>query len=165
MKVGDIVKIKENYEFFVNSMKEYRGKQAKITRVSGESYKLDIDDGRWNWTDDMLESSKKYEVIVDGNTVTVKDDKGNTGIAKCSPEDKFNLSTGISLAIERLKWKPSLDEKYYTISFANKYNSVGIYTWANDSTDNTFYERGLIFRTEEEAEKAAKIMLDSIKEK
>ena len=99
MKVGDIVKIKENLKIFASGMKKYRGKQAKITHVTEKFYRLDIDDEKWAWTDDMLEpvSSKKYEVIVEGNTVTVKDSKGNEGIAKCSPEDEFNLSTGISL--------------------------------------------------------------------
>jgi hypothetical protein len=167
MKVGDTVKIKENLiadkayggESFVYRMEEYRGKQARITDVGRPFYKLDIDDGRWNWTVDMLEPiSKKYVVTVSGNTVTVKDDKGNTGIAKCSPEDEFNLSTGISIAISRLKWKPSLGERYFTICLADKNPII----WDDDSIDNIFYERGLVFKTKEEAEEATKIMLDSI---
>lgn len=171
--VGDIVKIKENLEAdkayggesFVYRMEEYRGKQARITDTNRPFYKLDIDDGRWNWTDGMLEPvPKKYEVIVSGNTVIVKDDKGNEGIAKCSPEDDFNLSIGISLAISRLRWKPSYDEKYFTIDFS-KTTTVKLCWWVDDSFDNNCYERGLVFKTKEEAAKVAKTMLDSIKEK
>ena len=180
MKVGDIVKIKENLEadkvygneFFTLGMEKYRGKQARIidiiTNTGKPFYKLDIDDvddEKWNWTDDMLNPiSKKYEVIVNGNTVTVKDDKGNEGIAKCSSEDEFNLSTGISLAISRFKWKPSFGEEYYTICSEYK-NPIYNHIWTDDANDSCLYERGLVFKTKEEAKRAFKIMLDSIKEK
>lgn len=162
MKVGDIVKIKENLEAdkayggeaFVYRMEEYRGKQARITDIGRPFYKLDIDDGKWNWTNDMLEPvPKKYEVIVEGNTVIVKDDKGNEGIA--------NLSTSISTAINGLKWKPSLGEKYFTIDFGEE-NIITPYGWRDDSFDNNHYSRGLVFKTKEEAEEAVKTMLNSI---
>lgn len=172
-KIGDIVKIKENLkvdeyygdETFVYDMRGYRGRQAKITHIYTHGYDLDIDDGKWFWTDDMLEpvSYKKYEVTVAENTVIVKDSRGNEGIARCSPEDEFNLSTGISLAISRLG-KPSFGERYFTISFTGK-NLITGFNWTDDDIDNTIYERGLVFKTKEEAEKVAKIMLDSIKEK
>lgn len=185
MKVGDVVKIKENLKVdkvyggvtFVSDMKKYRGKQAKITNLSeyyynhgrfcknlNGYYSLDIDNGEYVWSDNILEPIKKYEVIVEGNTVTVKDDKGNEGIAKCSPEDEFNLPIGISLAISRLKWKPSFGAIYYTIYFTDE-SSVDWYNWHGDATDNALYEKGLVFKTKEEAKEIAKIMLDSIKEK
>ena len=105
----------------------------------------------------------KYEVIIEGNTVTVKDDKGNEGIAECPFKDKFNLSVAISTAISRLKWKPSFGEIYYSICLGSK-NLVDWCIWDNGSFGNNLYERGLVFKTEEEAEKAVKTMLDSIKE-
>lgn len=70
-KVGDKVRIKslEWYNsnkdkqgdvtvcinFFVLQMSQYCGKIATITRVSLESYKIDIDNSTWNWTDEMFE--------------------------------------------------------------------------------------------------------------
>lgn len=170
MKVGDIVKIKENLiawntygdETFVDDMCKYRGRQAKITDIYTHGYDLDIDDGKFTWTDDMLEPiSKRYEVIVEGNTVTVKDDKGNEGIAECPFKDKFNLSTAISIAINGLRWKPSLGEECYSVNFLDK-DPVMCYHWADDYADNILYERGLVFKTREEAEEVVKTMLDSI---
>lgn len=63
-KVGDKVKIKEDLSFghystvyFSTPMKGYRGKEAKITYVSpyDGTFNLDIDNGNWWWSEDMLE--------------------------------------------------------------------------------------------------------------
>ena len=145
-------------------MEKYCGKIAKITEVRNGSYKLDIDNEGWHWYDDMLEpvKPKKYEITVEGNTVTVTDDNGNIGVAKCSPEDEFNLSTGISLAIERLRWKPNHHEHYWTIDFSYS-NCVCDYMWENDRTDNRFFKKGVVFKTKEEATKVAKKMLEVYK--
>lgn len=65
-KVGDKVKIREDLKvderynelFFVKDMEKYKGKIATITRLSSiqHSYDIDIDDGDWSWTDDMLKA-------------------------------------------------------------------------------------------------------------
>lgn len=63
-KVGDKVKIKENllckgYDvaYFASPMKKYKDKEAKITYISpyDGTCHLDIDDGIWWWSEDMLE--------------------------------------------------------------------------------------------------------------
>lgn len=63
-KVGDKVKIKKNLSckgygasYFVNSMKKYKGKEAKITYISpdDDTCHLDIDSDNWWWSEDMLE--------------------------------------------------------------------------------------------------------------
>lgn len=63
-KVGDKVKIKENLSckgygvaYFASPMKKYKGKEAKITYISPDGYAccLDIDSGRWGWSEDMFE--------------------------------------------------------------------------------------------------------------
>jgi hypothetical protein len=76
-KAGDVIKIKsrrvirglkkEGYNlpgFFNNTMERYCGRVGKIDYCSfGKAdlnrnvYKIDIDDGRWNWTSDMFELS------------------------------------------------------------------------------------------------------------
>ncbi len=171
MKVGDIVKIKENLKVkelyggktFAIDMKKYCGKQARITCIYTHGYNLDIDGGKWHWTDDMLEPvSKEYKVIVNGNTVIIKDDKGNEGVARCSPEDEFNLSTGISLAIEKLRWKPNHHECYWTIDFSRS-DYIRRYIWENDCTDRGFFKNNVVFKTKEEAKEVAEKMLNFIK--
>ena len=69
-KIGDIVKIKsqEWYDknkdeygrvhckcLFVDNMSEYLGKTAKIIEKCDNYYDLNIDGGKWNWTDEMFE--------------------------------------------------------------------------------------------------------------
>lgn len=62
-KVGDIVRIKNNLlgAFDVpDDMWEYKGKVATITRVlSLGVYHLDVDGGKWNWYETLLERVKK----------------------------------------------------------------------------------------------------------
>ncbi len=62
-KVGDKVKIKEDLvvdetygeDSFTEEMEKYKGKTATITDVHWDKYEIDIDDGSWYWTDEMLE--------------------------------------------------------------------------------------------------------------
>ena len=41
------------------------------------------------------------DTIIEGNVITVTLDDGRKGIAKCSPDDKFNLAFGTALAVAR----------------------------------------------------------------
>lgn len=157
--VGDTVKIKEGLnvmdtENFEKEMGEYCGKVAKITKVNNSSYFLDIDEEVWYWNDHMLEPvQKEYRVIVNGNTITVKDDNGNEG--------EFNLSTEISFALKNMRWKPKKAESYYTVAFPYEFNIVRS-TWRNDKTDNILYKKGLVFKTKKEAMDVAQKMLEAI---
>lgn len=63
-KIGDKVKIREDLEIgkeyndctFIKNMEQYKGKIATIYYCySDGSYDIDLDDGEWYWTDDMLE--------------------------------------------------------------------------------------------------------------
>ena len=67
-KVGDKVKIREDLELktyncvaFVQDMREYRGKEAKVTTVYGCFYSLDIDNHRFAWSGEMLEPVLKLK--------------------------------------------------------------------------------------------------------
>lgn len=169
--IGDFVKIKEglkvpNTKDLVIDMEKYCGQEARVEEISDYDnyYKLDIDDRVWYWSNDMLEptSKKSYSVCVDGNKITVINSCGEEGTAKCSPKDKFDLATGISIAIGRMKWKPKEEEFYYTIDFAQNDNTV-TQPWNNDIIDKTLYEKNLVFKTKEEAQKAAEKILNFIK--
>lgn len=167
--IGDFVKIKEglnvkNMKELVTDMEQYCGKEARVTELRGDYYILDIDKEEWYWSDDMLEPSpkKSYKVVVDKNKITVTDDSGKEGTAKCCPKDKFDLATGISIAIGRMKWKPEEGKLYYSIDFAQKDNTVA-QPWNNDIIDKTLYEKNLVFKTAEEAQKVAEKILNFIK--
>ena len=63
-KIGDKVRVRKDLVVdkyygcgwnFTERMEQYCGNKAKITRVSNTFYDLDIDNGEFAWTDDMLE--------------------------------------------------------------------------------------------------------------
>lgn len=73
-KIGDKVKIREDLvvdllygcDVFMSEMSDYRGKEANITAIhhnylKDDVYSLDIDNGEWYWTDEMLEKTEKLE--------------------------------------------------------------------------------------------------------
>lgn len=86
-KVGDRVKIKENLSckeygaaYFVSQMKEYKGKEARITYISPNVAicHLDIDSDTWWWTEDMLEprtSKIAKKDLRDGDKCTLKNNE------------------------------------------------------------------------------------------
>lgn len=86
-KIDDKVKVKEHLEvdcdygsdMFTSDMAKYRGKEATITDFRegwGDSlvYVLDIDDGNWNWTEEMLEGLEgkavKPKVLCDKDSLS-----------------------------------------------------------------------------------------------
>ncbi len=81
-EVGDKVKIRRNLKDgekyngipFVEKMKKYEGKTAEITSRISAGYELDIDDGKYCWSDDMLEMEWKFskEDLRDGDIITLR---------------------------------------------------------------------------------------------
>ena len=68
-KIGDRVKIKEDlshrgsYKVYVSRyMEEYKGKEATIVGLEGNTYSLDIDAGNYFWSEDTLEPIKKKAI-------------------------------------------------------------------------------------------------------
>ena len=78
-KVGDKVRIKSlewhkkhrdylghvyiGSEVFASGMVEYCGKEAMIKELNETSYKIDIDDQYWNWSDGMFEDENPLSII------------------------------------------------------------------------------------------------------
>ena len=64
LKIGDRVKIislREVLPFgFIDPMKKYCGKITRIKQAYGERYSLEIEDGQYNWSDEM------FEMVVNG---------------------------------------------------------------------------------------------------
>lgn len=175
-RVGDKVRVRKNLvagreygnDVFIPDMEKYLGKTMTIDRITVKyKYKLKEDVTHCNWTDEMLEDVEDISIFVRDNKVIAK--KGNkVGIAKCSPEDEFDIFTGARLAIDRLeeKCKPyswlKVGMNYY---LPNLYNdTMYIYTiYYNDENDKRMKERGFVFKTKEEAINCAKKMLEVIK--
>lgn len=90
-KVGDKVMVKKDlkvgfYDGISSAleMTKYRGKTAIIKSVGFISYKLDIDNMEWNWTDDMLELCETRFAksdLKDGDIVTYRNEDKRTVIA------------------------------------------------------------------------------------
>ena len=111
-KVGDIIKAnkKSNKEYLVTNQKDgWTGVVLKIKsnscisvitltpeRYKGEVYTVD---------EAYFYVAENRQIIithiVNKNAVIVKLDGGRKGVAKCSPDDKFNLAFGTALAVAR----------------------------------------------------------------
>ena len=110
-KVGDIIKAnkKSNYKYLLtNQKRNWTGKVTSeeengliyVKTLTPEEYKGDMYtvDERYF---DLVEDKQNITHIVNKNSVIVKLDDGRKGVAKCSPDDKFNLAFGTALAVAR----------------------------------------------------------------
>ena len=108
-KIGDKVKIREDLivandygsDGFVEEMERYKGKTATITDVHWDKYEIDIDNGDWYWTDEMLEDIVKDDTIKDNTAMTVEDllnktdvEKGGLVISISYPNAYFETTIG-----------------------------------------------------------------------
>lgn len=184
-KVGDTVRVREdlvhgksygNY-LFVKGMWHLAGKTFRITRVDRGAgcYRIDCP-GRFCWTDEMLEDvnvgpqemDKHVIIYVDGNKVVARcGDK--EGVARCHPDDDFDFYVGAKLALERLE---EAEKPYGWLGRGTRYyvpkpTYSDYYDWReyhNNEADDRYKQRGLIFKTREEAIECAKKMLAAIKQ-
>lgn len=69
------------------------------------------------------------------------------------------LITG-ALKINRLPWKPKMEEKYYVpcIHYAES-SMCSVFPWRGDNADNKLYQLGLVCKTREEAIAMTKKMI------
>ena len=110
-KVGDIIKANEdsNKEYLVTNQKNdwtgiVRAVESdgiiRVATLTPERYKGEV------YTVEeayfyIAENRPNITHIVNKNAVIVKLDGGRKGVAKCSPDDKFNLAFGTALAVAR----------------------------------------------------------------
>lgn len=172
-KVGDKVRVRRDLVVgkryitidCLSVHKKECGKIFTIERKEGYAYRLN-GSAYW-WSEEMLEDVGDITILVKDNKVIAKM-SNKVGIAKCSPEDEFDLFTGVRLAIDRLeeKCKPYGWLKYGTQYYYPCVGMNGLYDWCtytNDDTDKRMISRGLVFKTKEEAIKCAKKMLEVVK--
>ena len=110
-KVGDIIKANKesNYKYLLtNQKRNWTGKVTSeeengliyVKTLTPEEYKGDMYtvDERYF---DLMGDNQIQRHIVNKNTVIVILDDGRKGVAKCSPDDKFNLAFGTALSVAR----------------------------------------------------------------
>lgn len=112
-----------------------------------------------------VQGTDKYVGIYrDKNKViAVNLETGKEGVARCHPDDAFDFYTGAKLALERLEEseKPyawlKKGTKYYVPDIV-KYGLYSAYTYDADGADVGYKERGIMFKTREEAIACAKML-------
>ena len=110
-KVGDIIKANKesNNKYLVTNQKNgWTGKvtsEEKNGLIYVKTLTPEEDEGSMYTVDeryfDIVGDNHIKKHIVKKNTVIVKLDDGRKGVAKCSPDDKFNLAFGTALAVAR----------------------------------------------------------------
>ena len=109
-KVGDIIKANKesNSEYGItNQERNWTGKVLKIENglIYAESITPKCDKGeKYHVLEkyfDLVQNNQIQRHIVNKNTAVVILQDGRKGIAKCSPDDKFNLAFGTALAVAR----------------------------------------------------------------
>lgn len=110
-KVGDIIKAhkESNERYGVTAQKNgWTGKVTSVKKNGGISVKTltpEEYEGREFDVDERyfyrVEDKQNITHIVNKNTVIVILGDGRKGVAKCSPDDKFNLAFGTALAVAR----------------------------------------------------------------
>ena len=110
-KVGDIIKANKesNKKYLVTNQKNgWTGKVTSeekngliyvktLTPEENEGSMYTVDERYF----DLVQNNQIQRHIVNKNTVIVILDGGRKGVAKCSPDDKFNLAFGTALAVAR----------------------------------------------------------------
>ena len=117
-KVGDKVTVLDGSKAqhyaagWINPMNRYVGKTLTVVQLLESDcgypvYKL-LDGGGWSYDERYLTPANPDRIVVyidkkDPSKVIAKDvSTGETGVAKCSPEDIFDFYTGAKLAMNRL---------------------------------------------------------------
>lgn len=162
-KVGDRVKIRKDLglnegcnnagHYISTDMLYYKGKEAIITRISESNfgsfredikYFIDIDNGVWAWSDEMLEQVKS-------NT-----EKKEEYVTKAEFEE---FKKSINKLIEKNDDKKETDRAkvgsnyYYIDSCGGVCVRIDYY----DDVDNCHYKMGNYYLTEEECQRAKEI--------
>ena len=110
-KVGDIIKANKesNKEYRITNKKNgwtgivlaiLSDGSIRVATLTPERYKGETFSGEEDYFD-IAGNRPNITHIVNKNMVIVKFGDGRKGVAKCSPDDKFNLAFGTALAVAR----------------------------------------------------------------
>lgn len=86
----------------------------------------------------------------------------SSSIRNATPEEIEELNAQLAaegkrwnpdtMQIEKLRWKPNKDTKYFHVFIQEGEARVDFYYWKDDLVDRSLYRQGNCFKTEEEAE-------------
>ena len=151
MKFGDVVKYKGRFAIVSNGWNNDICDISFLSRTEGECKRSAVERNDCK----VIDTDGDMTIEVKNNTVTVRRGE-EVGIAKCSPEDSFNLFYSIASAISRLEkpW-PSVGDGFYSICVVDSKVSAYRKDWLGDTSDKNCKAFGNCYRTREEAEAAA----------
>ena len=100
-KVGEKVKIKKNlkegydFKYYVaDEMEKFKGKTVTIYSVNSEAYRIEEDNMRWEWTEDMFEGlaiiTKEELFAMPLGTIIKTDEKEHNIFVKVGENDFCN---------------------------------------------------------------------------
>lgn len=149
LQVGDkvrIVKKKTGGDWNLEGkMDKWLGKVMTVRDIHYESARMkeDYEEGicgwGWSWTPNMIaekiEDTTITEHIIKGNKTIVKLSNGKVGVAKCNPEDEFDVYEGLKTAIARAYGKEEEKKPEY---FTGKVVCIG--TIGPALTEGKIYE-------------------------
>lgn len=81
-----------------------------------------------------------YRLTIKGNcTLVVSDDDGNSAVAKCHPDDEFDVGAGVKVAMEKLKGSSiKIGDRVEIIDSEKSYTTL-LFTTLNDFIDDIGY--------------------------
>jgi hypothetical protein len=151
-KVGDKVVIVDDLVRGMDS--EEIGKVFTVKKVEEKTGRHYLKGSNTVWFDDELHLYNENEVYYRvEDRVTYVFFNGKVGKAKCHPDDKFDITTGILVALTRLKSNGFILGDHFF--YVNEYNEVES-TVLFDSISQKIAATGNAYHTREEAEEVAK---------
>lgn len=100
----------DSADSFLPEMYEYAGEVVTIIKIVDNSIIIKEDPERWYYSHDVIKEKAWDKTIgqptvvmhlIRGNKTIVKLSNGKVGIAKCSPEDEFDVYEGLRIAAAR----------------------------------------------------------------
>lgn len=164
LKVGDVVMVKKDLiaekrygqDLFVKKMSKYRGNVGKITECLNDfnEFKLDIDDGTFFWTEEMLEPINKELTIYSTDNEFIVERKGEFITDKPYEFDNA-INTVIRYAEDEMY--PNFGSTYYVIlkDLSTYKYCVKELIWENLINEKEQFDRNDIFLDKEKAEEVA----------
>ena len=91
----------------------------------------------WEWLDKQTGNSNGIKVEVKDNKTTVTLDDGRVGVARCNPCDKFDIVTGIRVALDDIERKSrklsTLEKQMIQIALDIGAKTIQLLTYDDDT--------------------------------
>ena len=168
-KEGDVVRIKndlivgQNYNnyIFIEDMEKYKGKISTIKHVCTPYYTINVDNGRFSWTEDMLEPCKDYRELLQTGVFG----EVSSGKIFVVVNDLLVYNTGGYGHISDLDESLYFDKNVYVVRAVKNCYSFNMYISNyvnNESKEGVIYYNGVLEMSEKSLRYA--FTIDELKE-